>query len=134
MLRVCDIKRYVMEKREKEMKIIFKTSLLLMSFGVAHANNNYHECLFNEHTGSLASKSGQTTAIYCTINHFDTAPTAFQAQVLTQELDEMKARDPAFKAFYNNIRKNSSNDIYTDRQIVLMYIDKREVNKEMPSD
>jgi hypothetical protein len=46
----------------------------------------------------------------------------------------MKARDPAFKAFYDNIRKNSSNDIYTDRQIVLMYIDKREVNKDMPKD
>jgi hypothetical protein len=116
------------------MKIIFKASLLLMCISVGHANDNYHECLFNEHTEGLASKAHQSTAIYCTIHHFDTAPTAFQAQVLTHELDEMKARDPAFKAFYDNIRKNSSNDIYTDRQIVLMYIDKREVNKDMPKD
>lgn len=47
-----------------------------------------------------------------------------------QDLEGMKQRDPKFKAFYDGIRQHSSNAIYTDQQIVLMYIDKREVNKD----
>ena len=110
-----------------------KSLFLLLSLSVsslAMANNNYHECLYDEAAEMLATEQNKTIAIYCTMQHFDTAPTAFQAQVLTYELDEMKQRDPVFKAFYDTVRKNSSNDIYSDRQIVLMYIDKREVNKD----
>ena len=91
---------------------------------------NYHTCLFDPANESKAQQADQTLAFYCTSLHFDTAPTAFQAQVLMQDLDGMKERDPKFKAFYEGIRQHSGNDIYTDRQIVLMYIDKREVNKD----
>lgn len=102
----------------------------LMATAPVFANENYHQCLFDDATKLLAEQQNKTIAIYCTIQHFDTAPTAFQAQVLTDELEDMKQRDPQFKAFYDTVRNNSSNNIYTDRQIVLMYIDKREVNKD----
>jgi len=69
-------------------------------------------------------------AMYCVSRHFDTAPIAFQAQVVNQDLDDIKERDPKFKAFYDGIRQHGSNDIYTDRQIILMYIDKQEVSKD----
>jgi peptidase E len=109
------------------------TALLLgVSAGSALAEEqaNYHNCLFDDANQSQAEQAGQTLAIYCASRHFDTAPTAFQAQVLLQDLDGMKQRDPKFREFYDTVRKNSGNDIYTDRQIVLMYIDKREVNKD----
>jgi hypothetical protein len=104
--------------------------MLLLVSNTVLANDNYHECIFDSANELLAQQKEKTVAIYCTMQHFDSAPTAFQAQVLTYQLDDMKQRDPAFKAFYETVRKNSSNDIYTDKQIVLMYIDKREVNKE----
>lgn len=115
------------------MKPVYIACLLFSSIiQAAHAEEqqNYHTCLFNNANESKAEQVGQTIAIYCAERHFDTAPTAFQAQVLTQDLDAMKQRDPKFKAFYDGIRQHSGNDIYTDRQIVLMYIDKREVNKD----
>lgn len=96
----------------------------------AEEQENYHNCLFDAENKTKAEKAGQTPAIYCASRHFDTAPTAFQAQVLLQDLEGMKQRDPQFREFYETVRKDSSNDIYTDRQIVLMYIDKREVNKD----
>lgn len=96
----------------------------------AEEQRNYHTCLFDEANELNAEQAGQTLSIYCASRHFDTAPTAFQAQVLLQDLEGMKQRDPKFKAFYDGIRQHSSNAIYTDRQIVLMYIDKREVNKD----
>jgi Na+-transporting NADH:ubiquinone oxidoreductase subunit NqrB len=111
------------------MKITVFISLMMTSI-LAMANENYHQYLFDEATKLLAEQQNKTIAIYCTIQHFDTAPTAFQAQVLTDKLEDMKRRDPQFKTFYDTVRNNSSNNIYTDRQIVLMYIDKREVNKD----
>lgn len=106
--------------------------LLGMSAGTSLAEEqfNYHNCLFEDSNQSKAEQAGQTLAIYCASRHFDTAPTAFQAQVLLQDLEGMKQRDPKFREFYDTVRKSSGNDIYTDRQIVLMYIDKREVNKD----
>lgn len=117
------------------MKTVLRTLpalLLVLSAPTAYAQeqDNYHSCLFDEANESKAEQAGQTLAFFCTSRHFDTAPTAFQAQVLMQDLEAMKQRDPKFKAFYDGIRKHSGNDIYTDRQIVLMYIDKREVNKD----
>lgn len=97
---------------------------------LAEQQDNYHHCLFDDTNQSKAEQAGQTLAIYCASRHFDTAPTAFQAQVLLQDLEGMKQRDPKFRQFYDTVRKSSGNDIYTDRQIVLMYIDKREVNKD----
>jgi hypothetical protein len=111
------------------MKNVFLLGALMATAPVL-ANENYHQCLFDDATKLVAEQQNKTIAIYCTIQHFDTAPTAFQAQVLTDELEDMKQRDPHFKAFYDTVRNNSSNSIYTDRQIVLMYIDKREVNKD----
>lgn len=107
-------------------------ALMLGMAGTAQAQEqqNYHTCLFDENNQLKADQSEQTLAIYCASRHFDTAPTAFQAQVLLQDLEGMKQRDPKFKVFYDGIRQHSSNAIYTDRQIVLMYIDKREVNKD----
>jgi hypothetical protein len=92
--------------------------------------SNYHDCLFNKNNDVNAEKSKQTTAIYCTSRYFDTAPRAFQAEVLNQDLEGMKQRDPRFNVYYESIRQHGSNDIYTDQQIILMYIDKREVNKD----
>ncbi|WP_438969596.1 hypothetical protein [Methylophaga sp.] len=100
--------------------------------GIAGADEqaNYHSCLFNQNNEVKAEQAEQTIALYCASRHFDTAPTAFQAQVLNQDLEGMKQRDPKFKAFFDGIRQHRGNDIYTDRQIILMYIDKREVNKD----
>lgn len=111
----------------------FSTPLALIFFSasiLAEEQTNYHQCLFDKANEVRAEQAEQTIAIYCASRHFDTAPTAFQAQVLNQDLEGMKKRDPKFKAFYDGVRQNGSNDIYTDRQIILMYIDKREVNKE----
>ena len=110
----------------------FSSLLLIMTATSAYAEEqaNYHNCLFDESNEAKAEQADQTLAIYCASLHFDTAPTAFQAQVLLQDLDGMKQRDPKFREFYDTVRKDSGNDIYTDRQIVLMYIDKREVNKD----
>lgn len=91
---------------------------------------NYYQCMTSEAVIAETQKSDEAITTYCTMRHFDTAPTAFQATVLVQNLAEFKQRDPQFKAFYDNVRKSSSNAIYTDRQVVLMYIDKREVNKD----
>jgi len=104
--------------------------VLLSVAGVVQAQENYHSCLFDEANQAKADNAEQTLAVFCASRHFDTAPTAFQAQVLMQDLEGMKQRDPKFKAFYDGIRQHGSNDIYSDRQIVLMYIDKREVNKD----
>jgi hypothetical protein len=112
------------------MKITVFISLMMTSILAIANGENYHQCLFDDATKLVAEQQNKTIAIYCTIQHFDTAPTAFQAQVLTDELEDMKQRDPQFKTFYDTVRNNSSNNIYTDRQIVLMYIDKREVNKD----
>lgn len=90
---------------------------------------NYQQCLFSETVKQKLENSDESISTYCTIRYFDTAPTAFQANVLLNNLDDMKARDPKFKAFYDKVRDSGSNDIYTDRQIILMFIDKREVNK-----
>lgn len=112
---------------------LFTATLALIVFRApaqAEEHANYHECLFDETSEARAEQAGQSVAVFCTSRHFDTAPTAFQAQVLMQDLEGMKQRDPEFKAFYDTVRKDSGNDIYTDRQIVLMYIDKREVNKD----
>jgi hypothetical protein len=106
------------------------TAALFATGLAAQEQANYHTCLFDKTTAAKAEKVGQTDAVYCASRHFDTAPTAFQAQVLMQDLEGMKQRDPKFKAFYDTVRKDSGNDIYTDRQIVLMYIDKREVKKD----
>lgn len=114
-------------------KVMTLSSLLLIMMATsayAEEQANYHNCLFDESNEAKAEQSDQTLAIYCASRHFDTAPTAFQAQVLLQDLDGMKQRDPKFREFYDTVRKDSGNDIYTDRQIVLMYIDKREVNKD----
>lgn len=91
---------------------------------------NYHDCLFNDNNEVKAEQAHQTTAIYCASRHFDTAPRAFQAQVLKQDLEGMRKRDAQFNAFYEGLRQHGTNDIYTDQQIILMYIDKREVNKD----
>ncbi|MEX1200048.1 MAG: hypothetical protein WEB02_04600 [Methylophaga sp.] len=91
---------------------------------------NYQQCMFSESVQQKLENTDQPISSYCTVRYFDTAPTAFQANVLLKNLDDMKARDPKFKAFYDKVRESGSNDIYTDRQIVLMYIDKREVNKD----
>lgn len=113
------------------MKIILLSAAMLLAAPLgAEEQANYHNCLFDKAHAKKAEQTEQTLAIYCASRHFDTAPTGFQAQVLLQDLEGMKQRDPKFKAFYDNIRQHSSNDIYSDRQIVLMYIDKREVNKD----
>lgn len=107
--------------------------LLLLAFSSslwAEKNENYHQCMTNEAVIAETEKSGEAITSYCTMRHFDTAPTAFQATVLVQNLDDFKKRDPKFKAFYDKVRESGSNDIYTEQQIVLMYIDKREVNKD----
>ncbi|MBE0438642.1 MAG: hypothetical protein IBX57_02570 [Gammaproteobacteria bacterium] len=104
--------------------------LLLFSNAINAEEANYHECLFNKNNEENALNTKQTIALYCASRHFDTAPTAFQAQVLKQDLEGMKKRDPKFKSFYDTMRQNGSYDIYTDQQIILMYIDKREVNKD----
>ncbi|WP_417542340.1 hypothetical protein [Methylophaga thalassica] len=103
---------------------------LLFTTLVYAEEQNYQQCLFNPANETAAEKAGQSTAVFCASRHFDTAPTAFQAQVLNQDIEGFKQRDPKFKAFYDGIRQHSSNDIYTDRQIILMFIDKREVNKD----
>lgn len=110
--------------------VLMTTAMLLAGPLSAEEQANYHHCLFDKANEIKAEQADQTLAIYCASRHFDTAPTAFQAQVLLQDLEGMKQRDPKFKAFYDNIRRDSSNNIYSDRQIVLMYIDKREVNKD----
>ncbi len=92
--------------------------------------DNYLQCMFSESVQNKLENSDQSISSYCTIRYFDTAPRAFQANVLLNNLDDMKARDPKFKAFYDKVRDSGSNAIYTDRQIMLMYIDKREVNKD----
>lgn len=112
--------------------------LLLLAMPAAYADvvkdeaniDNYQQCMFNETVQQKLQSSDEPISTYCTIRYFDTAPTAFQANVLLNNLDDMKARDPKFKAFYDKVRESGSNDIYTDRQIVLMYIDKREVKKD----
>ncbi len=113
-------------------KLLPMTLALMLSTGttLAAEQANYHQCLFDESNEIKADKADQTIAVYCAPRHFDTAPTAFQAQVLNQDLDGMKQRDPKFKGFYDGIRQHGGNDIYTDRQIILMYIDKREVDKD----
>ncbi|WP_289243676.1 hypothetical protein [Methylophaga sp. UBA678] len=103
---------------------------LLFSTMVNAEEQNYQQCLFNPANEVAAEQAGQSTAVFCASRHFDTAPTAFQAQVLNQDIEGFKQRDPKFKAFYDGIRQHGSNDIYTDRQIILMFIDKREVNKD----
>jgi hypothetical protein len=114
--------------RHKKLSVIF---IALFFNNQAKAEEaNYHDCLFNKSNEVKAEKSKQTTAIYCASRHFDTAPRAFQAQVLNQNLEGMKKHDPRFKLYYESIRQHGSNDIYTDQQIILMYIDKREVNKD----
>lgn len=113
------------------MKIHRLYFLLLSLSQVAIAEEqNYQTCLFEPQNEAAANEIGQSVAVYCASRHFDTAPTAFQAQVLNQDLEGMKKRDPQFKTFYDGIRQHGSNNIYTDRQIILMYIDKREVNKD----
>jgi hypothetical protein len=113
------------------MTLLLKMCFFIFLSTLVHAEEtNYHECLFNKENESQADKVGNSIAIYCTTRFFDTAPTAFQAQVLNQDIEGMKARDPKFKRFYDTVRKNGSNAIYSDKQIILMYIDKREVNKE----
>jgi hypothetical protein len=104
--------------------------LSVSAFAQAEEQDTYHSCIFDEANQAKAEQAQQTLTVYCASRHFDTAPTAFQAQVLMQDLEGMKQRDPKFKAFYDGIRQHSSNAIYTDQQIVLMYIDKREVNKD----
>lgn len=118
------------------MKSLIVLSLALLP--LAHAEpvsdeaniENYQQCMFSENVQQKLQASDEPISTYCTIRYFDTAPTAFQANVLLNNLDDMKARDPKFKAFYDKVRESGSNDIYTDRQIVLMYIDKREVKKD----
>lgn len=105
-------------------------SMLLFSATIYAEHENYHECIFDESLRAELKDSNQPITTYCTIRFFDTAPTAYQALVLLDNLEEMKQRDPKFKAFYDTVRKNGSNAIYTDRQIMLMYLDKREVQKD----
>lgn len=113
------------------MKAHFVTLCGLLIAGNVHAEHqNYQQCIFDESLKAELEVSGEPITSYCTIRFFDTAPTAFQALVLLDNLEDMKQRDPKFKAFYETVRKSGSNDIYTDRQIVLMYIDKREVQKD----
>lgn len=118
------------------MKSLMLLSLLALPLAQAEpvedeANiENYQQCMFSDSVQQKLENSDEPISSYCTIRYFDTAPTAFQANVLLNNLDDMKARDPKFKAFYDKVRESGSNDIYTDRQIVLMYIDKREVNKD----
>lgn len=118
------------------MKSLIVLSLALLPLAQAEpvkdeANiENYQQCMFSETVQQKLQNSDEPISTYCTIRYFDTAPTAFQANVLLNNLDDMKARDPKFKAFYDKVRESGSNDIYTDRQIVLMYIDKREVKKD----
>lgn len=114
------------------MRVCHSGLLLLTIAGLSWAEKpeNYHQCMTSEVVIAETDKSGEAITSYCTMRHFDTAPTAFQASVLVRNLDEFKARDSKFKAFYDKVRESGSNDIYTDRQIVLMYIDKREVNKD----
>lgn len=111
-------------------KLIVVLFALFFSQFVVAEEANYHECLFDNNNELKAEQAKQTIALYCASRHFDTAPTAFQAQVLKQDLAGMIERDPKFKAFYQGIRQHGSNAIYTDQQIILMYIDKREVNKD----
>jgi len=108
---------------------VFALSSLFLSSYVAAEHENYQQCIFDESLKVKLEVAGEPITTYCTIRFFDTAPTAFQALVLLDNLEDLKQRDPKFKAFYDMVRMSGSNDIYTDRQIVLMYIDKREVQK-----
>lgn len=119
------------------MKLMVLTSLLAFSSAVLsdavtdeQGIENYQQCMFSESVQKKLADSDEPISTYCTIRYFDTAPTAFQANVLLNNLEDMKAQDPKFKAFYDKVRESGNNDIYTDRQIVLMYIDKREVQKD----
>lgn len=110
-------------------QLIAACGLFLSDYAYAE-HENYQQCIFDESLKAELKALGQPITTYCTVRFFDSAPTAFQALVLLDNLDEMKQRDPKFKAFYDTVRKSGSNDIYTDRQIMLMYIDKREVQKD----
>lgn len=74
--------------------------------------------------------SGQPLTTQCTIRFFDTAPTAFQTLVLLDNLEQMKQGGPKFKAFYDTVRKNARMISTPTGQIVSMYIDKREAQKD----
>lgn len=104
--------------------------LAFLSGHVAAEHENYQQCIFDESLKAELQDSEEPITTYCTIRFFDTAPTAYQALVLLDNLEQMKQRDPKFQAFYDAVRKSGSNDIYTDRQIMLMYLDKREVQKD----
>src|SRR5690606_18836306 len=100
----------------------------LLSATANASEQNYHQCLTAEHPQQqLADMSLMQ---WCASRHFDTAPTAIQARVMLPRLDELKQRDARFRAFYDTVRNSGSNAIYSDQQILLMYLDNREVNKD----
>jgi len=113
------------------MKLQFLAGLgVLMMSANSLAAENYFECLEAASKHGVVYDTELPLTIYCTTQFFDTAPIAFQARAMELNIEEMKANDPGFKRHYETIRKNSTLDIYTDAQIIELYLDKREVNKD----
>lgn len=113
------------------MKYHFLLGLLaLMGSSPLMAAENYFECVEAASKHGVEYDTELPLTIYCTTQHFDTAPIAFQARAMELNIEEMKANDPGFKRHYETIRKNSTLAIYTDAQIIELYLDKREVNKD----
>lgn len=94
------------------------------------AAENYFECMQAATQDGVVYDTELPLAIYCTTQHFDTAPIAFQARAMELNIEDMKQNDPAFRAYYETVRRNSTLDIYTDAQVIELYLDKREVNKD----
>ena len=104
--------------------------VLSLSATTAFASENYFECMQAATQDGVVYDTELPLAIYCTTQHFDTAPIAFQARAMELNIEDMKQNDPAFRAYYETVRRNSTLDIYTDAQVIELYLDKREVNKD----
>lgn len=91
---------------------------------------NYFECLQAATEQGVAYDTKLPLTLYCATQFFDTAPIGLQARAMELNIEQMKIQDPVFKQYYDTIRKNNNLDIYTDAQIIELYLDKREVNKD----
>ncbi|MCC5796056.1 MAG: hypothetical protein JJU48_01855 [Methylophaga sp.] len=111
------------------MKRILPFLLLPLSTSLLAAEN-YFECMQAATQQGVVYDTELPLAIYCTTQHFDTAPIAFQARAMELNIEDMKKNDPTFRAYYDTVRRNSTLDIYTDAQVIELYLDKREVNKD----
>lgn len=104
--------------------------LVLAASSPLLAAENYFECVEAASKHGVEYDTELPLTIYCTTQHFDTAPIAFQARAMELNIEKMKEKDPGFRRHYETIRKNSTLDIYTDAQVIELYLDKREVNKD----